>query len=105
MTSPAQPNHAPYKLNPADVSKLREATDCPMMECKKFLMQYEGDFEKAKAALLRGDWKYGKLITYARPGSLHQSSPRSSPPAPEAPPPAAPTLISSCFGDLLAQGK
>lgn len=105
MTSSAQPSRAPYKLNPADVSKLREATDCPMMECKKFLVQYEGDFEKAKAALLRGDWKYGKLITYARPGSRHQASPPSPAPAPapEAPAPATPTLISSCFGDLFVQ--
>lgn len=52
----------------AKAAKLREETGVPMMECKKFLFTHDGDYELAKAALLRGDWKFGKLITYARPG-------------------------------------
>ena len=35
----------------ADVKKLREETDAPMMECKGALDEAEGDFEKAKSIL------------------------------------------------------
>jgi elongation factor Ts len=35
----------------ADVKRLREETDAPMMECKAALDEADGDFEKAKAIL------------------------------------------------------
>ena len=35
----------------ADVKKLREETDAPMMECKAALDEADGDFEKAKSIL------------------------------------------------------
>lgn len=38
-------------FNAADVKKLREETDAPMMECKAALDEAEGDFEKAKNLL------------------------------------------------------
>ncbi|MFN3683174.1 MAG: translation elongation factor Ts [Fimbriimonadaceae bacterium] len=38
-------------ISAADVKKLRDETDAPMMECKKALEEAEGDFEKAKAIL------------------------------------------------------
>ena len=34
-----------------EIKKLREATDAPMMECKKALVEANGDFEKAKSVL------------------------------------------------------
>jgi len=39
-------------ISAADVKKLRELTEAPMMDCKKALVQAQGDFEKAKAFLM-----------------------------------------------------
>ncbi len=36
-----------YSPSAADVKKLRELTDLPMMDCKKALAEAEGDFDKA----------------------------------------------------------
>lgn len=38
-------------INAADVKRLREETDAPMMECKAALVEADGDFEKAKQIL------------------------------------------------------
>ncbi|MCX7800571.1 MAG: translation elongation factor Ts [Fimbriimonadales bacterium] len=38
-------------VSAADVKKLRDETDAPMMECKKALEEADGDFDKAKAIL------------------------------------------------------
>src|SRR5438128_1301573 len=38
-------------FTPADVMRLREMTDAPMMECKAALTEADGDFEKAKEIL------------------------------------------------------
>ena len=35
------------KISAADVKKLREATGAGMMDCKKALVEAEGDFDKA----------------------------------------------------------
>ena len=35
------------KVSAADVKKLREATGAGMMDCKKALVEAEGDFDKA----------------------------------------------------------
>lgn len=38
-------------ISAADVKKLREETDAPMMDCKKALEEADGDYEKAKQVL------------------------------------------------------
>ena len=38
-------------ISAADVKRLRDETDAPMMECKAALEEAGGDFEKAKAIL------------------------------------------------------
>ena len=38
-------------ISAADVKRLREETDAPMMECKAALVEADGDFEKAKSIL------------------------------------------------------
>lgn len=38
-------------INAADVKKLRDETDAPMMECKSALVEADGDFNKAKQIL------------------------------------------------------
>lgn len=38
-------------ISAADVKRLREETDAPMMECKAALVEADGDFEKAKQIL------------------------------------------------------
>lgn len=40
-----------YQPKADEIKKLREATDAPMMECKKALTEANGDFEKAKTVL------------------------------------------------------
>ncbi|MGZ3496471.1 MAG: translation elongation factor Ts [Vulcanimicrobiaceae bacterium] len=42
---------ATYSPKAEDVKKLREATSAPMMDCRKALIESEGDFEKAKTVL------------------------------------------------------
>ena len=42
-----------YQPKADEIKKLREATDAPMMECKKALVEADGDFEKAKDNLLK----------------------------------------------------
>ena len=39
------------KIDAQSVKKLRQETDAPMMECKKALVEAEGDFERAKQIL------------------------------------------------------
>src|SRR5215469_2058712 len=41
-----------YSPNAAEVKKLREETSAPMMDCRKALIEAEGDVAKAKALLL-----------------------------------------------------
>jgi elongation factor Ts len=41
-----------YQPKADEIKKLREATDAPMMECKKALTEANGDFQKAKTVLL-----------------------------------------------------
>jgi elongation factor Ts len=36
-----------YKVTTADIQKLRKATGAGMMDCKKALVEAEGDFDKA----------------------------------------------------------
>ena len=48
----------------ADVKKLREKTDAPMMECKAALDEADGDFEKAKSILR----EKGKVAAAKRAG-------------------------------------
>lgn len=40
-----------YQPKAEEVKKLRELTDAPMMDCKKALVEANGDMEKAKAVL------------------------------------------------------
>jgi len=40
-----------YQPKADEIKRLREATDAPMMECKKALAEANGDFEKAKTVL------------------------------------------------------
>jgi elongation factor Ts len=42
---------ATYQPKADEIKKLREATDAPMMDCKKALVEAGGDFEKAKEEL------------------------------------------------------
>lgn len=42
---------ATYQPKAEEVKKLRELTDAPMMDCKKALVEANGDMEKAKAVL------------------------------------------------------
>lgn len=44
---PAPPAKPPYAIQAADVHKLRQLTDEPLMECKKALTVCEGDIDKA----------------------------------------------------------
>ena len=39
------------EIKAIDVKKLREETNAGMMDCKKALLESEGDFEKAKLLL------------------------------------------------------
>jgi elongation factor Ts len=53
-------------ISAADVSKLREATQASVMDCKKALEEAEGDFDKAlevirREGLLKADKKSGRL--------------------------------------------
>jgi elongation factor Ts len=53
-------------ISAADVSKLREATQASVMDCKKALEEAEGDFNKAlevirREGLLKADKKSGRL--------------------------------------------
>jgi len=41
-----------YKPNATEIKKLREETQAPMMDCSKALVAAQGDFEKAKKALI-----------------------------------------------------
>src|SRR5215469_2667271 len=41
-----------YSPNAAEVKKLREETSAPMMDCRKALIEANGDFAKAKGLLL-----------------------------------------------------
>ena len=41
----------PVKITAAEVNKLRQATGAGMMDCKKALVEAEGDFDKAIAVL------------------------------------------------------
>ncbi|MFN2529529.1 MAG: elongation factor Ts, partial [Candidatus Baltobacteraceae bacterium] len=41
-----------YKPNAAEIKKLREETQAPMMDCSKALVAAQGDFQKAKKALI-----------------------------------------------------
>lgn len=50
------------KISAADVKKLRDETGAGMMDCKKALMEAEGDFEKAKENLR----KKGQKLTDKR---------------------------------------
>lgn len=52
------------KISAADVKKLRDETGAGMMDCKKALMEAEGDFEKAKENLR----KKGQKMTEKRAG-------------------------------------
>ncbi len=91
--------------NAADVKKLRELTDAPMMACKKALDDANGDMEKA-AALVRertgakmdaraADRTAGDGIVYAY---LHK-------PNPELPPKQGVLLQLSCETDFVAKGE
>ncbi len=42
-----------YSPKADEIKKLREATDAPMMDCRKALIDAGGDLEKAKEALLK----------------------------------------------------
>jgi elongation factor Ts len=44
-------------ISAADVKKLRDLTEAAMMDCKKALVQAEGDFEKAKEILMQTSQK------------------------------------------------
>ena len=53
-------------IKASDVKKLREATNVGMMDCKKALVESEGDFEKAKLLLRekgqsKADKKSGRI--------------------------------------------
>ncbi len=79
------------KVTAAMVKQLREMTDSPMMECKKALVEAEGDIEKAvdvlrkmgvaKAVKRAGrDTNEGTIAAYvSEDGKLPRSWPRSSP--------------------------
>lgn len=41
-----------YQAKPEEIKKLREATDAPMMDCKRALDEASGDFERARELLL-----------------------------------------------------
>ncbi len=42
-----------YQPKADEIKKLREATDAPMMDCKKALVEAGGDFDKAKEECCR----------------------------------------------------
>ena len=44
--------------------ELRKATGFAMTDCKKALLQTDGNFETAKRFLASGKWRTGKLITW-----------------------------------------
>lgn len=55
-------------MNPsaAEVLKLRDETDYPMMDCKRALYEAKGDHEKAKEYLRSHRSSYAVLITRSR---------------------------------------
>ncbi len=46
--------------------RLREETDTPLLECRRALLMYDGDYAKARAYIESGDWLMGKLVTLRR---------------------------------------
>jgi len=42
-----------YSPKADEIKKLREATDAPMMDCRKALIESDGDFDKAKESLIK----------------------------------------------------
>jgi len=57
------------KITASEVNRLRQATGAGMMDCKKALVEAEGDFEKAVETFVKKDKKLlliGRIETLLR---------------------------------------
>ena len=59
------------KITASEVNKLRQATGAGMMDCKKALVEAEGDFDKAVENSVRKDKKWlPTALTAIQPKAL-----------------------------------
>ena len=62
------------KITAADVNKLRKQTGAGMMDCKKALVENDGDFEKASDYLRKKGQKIGDTLVIVEQSLLRTFS-------------------------------
>ena len=90
------------EITAADVKKLREATGAGMMDCKKALVEADGDYDKAVEALrIKGAKDVGKRETRtASNGLVHAYLHKTSP---DLPPTVGVLVELNCETDFVAK--